>query len=246
VVILSGVVNAGGSAASKSKGDQHWTFGFTFAAWRIPGGQIQTTSLRLHRKVTDAELAGFSGKITPYAILRIQADVVTGLLESVVDYAVLDDQELQGYVLQLQKPVVRNDPIFGELILDRRSDFYASEIAWCGASIKLRLEPEAHGDLTGALKTAHSLWEDQTGWHQKIQEYAAAKLLPLKNRLWLDDDEADLTADEFLQKMSLESITACAEGRFEFWHSDGELFWGHSIQINGTLADGPTRADIPG
>ena len=36
------------------------------------------------------------------------------------------------------------------------------------------------------------------------------------------------------------------DGRFEFWHEDGGLFWGRSIHVRGTLTAGPTDADIPG
>ncbi len=46
--------------------------------------------------------------------------------------------------------------------------------------------------------------------------------------------------------MSLASISVSEEGSFSFWHSDGDLFWGHSIMIAGNLTDGLTDADIPG
>ena len=46
--------------------------------------------------------------------------------------------------------------------------------------------------------------------------------------------------------MKLESISVRNNGSFDFWHNDGDLFWGHSIQISGNLTDGPKRADIPG
>jgi hypothetical protein len=46
--------------------------------------------------------------------------------------------------------------------------------------------------------------------------------------------------------MRLTSITVGHGGRFTFWHEDGDLFWGHSITVSGTLAKGPTDADIPG
>ena len=72
------------------------------------------------------------------------------------------------------------------------------------------------------------------------------ELLPLKNENWLDEDEAELSPDEFKDRMTLESITVYPSGSFDFWHNDGDLFWGHSIQISGNLSDGPKHADIPG
>jgi hypothetical protein len=46
--------------------------------------------------------------------------------------------------------------------------------------------------------------------------------------------------------MILESIAFEADGDFTFWHDDGEMFRGHSIEVRGNLADGITDADIPG
>lgn len=36
------------------------------------------------------------------------------------------------------------------------------------------------------------------------------------------------------------------DGQFEFWHNDGDMFYGHSIQISGSLKEGLTDSDIPG
>lgn len=46
--------------------------------------------------------------------------------------------------------------------------------------------------------------------------------------------------------MKLESISIQPNGEFEFWHNDGDLFYGHSIQISGSLEKGLTHSDIPG
>jgi hypothetical protein len=46
--------------------------------------------------------------------------------------------------------------------------------------------------------------------------------------------------------MTWAAVTAHPDGSFEFWHDDGDLFYGHSIYIRGSLSGGPNRADIPG
>ena len=89
-------------------------------------------------------------------------------------------------------------------------------------------------------------WADQAGWKRKVDEFAVAELLPLKNRSWLDDGEAELTPKQFKSRMKLMSVSVAEDGRFEFWHNDGDLFWGHSIQLCGTLKEGLNAADIPG
>ena len=90
------------------------------------------------------------------------------------------------------------------------------------------------------------LYNDQTNWNNKIVDYATSELLPLKNDSWLEEDEAEITEEQFKERMELESITVCKDGSFEFWHSDGELFWGHSIVIYGNIVDGPDDSDISG
>ena len=55
-----------------------------------------------------------------------------------------------------------------------------------------------------------------------------------------------ITEKEFLDRMKLESISIQPEGAFEFYHRDGNLFYGHSIQISGSLEKGLTHSDIPG
>jgi hypothetical protein len=71
-------------------------------------------------------------------------------------------------------------------------------------------------------------------------------LLPLKNDTWLQKGESPLTEADFLKRMRLQSIWFGEDGSFEFWHNDGDLFWGHSIEVRGNLKDGLTEADIPG
>lgn len=96
------------------------------------------------------------------------------------------------------------------------------------------------------LEAATRLFSEQARWHHRVREYAVEQLLPLKNDTWLDEDEEAMSADEFLSKMSLESICVDESGDLTFWHNDGDLFWGHAIEIRGDLSDGLTDADIPG
>ena len=72
------------------------------------------------------------------------------------------------------------------------------------------------------------------------------ELLPLKNETWLEEGESPFSAEKFKSRMMLQSISIYPNGDIEFWHDDGDLFWGHSIQISGSLDEGLSEADIPG
>ena len=97
-----------------------------------------------------------------------------------------------------------------------------------------------------SVRTAEILWGDQAAWKRKVDDFAVRKLLSLKNGAWRDDGEARLTPAAFKKRMKLRSLSVDGDGRFEFWHDDGDPFGGHSIQIVGSLRKGLTRADLPG
>ncbi len=254
VVDVVGVISARGAGGGQSRGEELWTLLFGFDAWRIDGGGVQTGALTIRRKVTDEQLRSFQESIRPHRILRIRAcvgprtaadETREALLESIVE---LDapDAELRDHAKQMQETVTHEDGVFGTLTLDRSVDWYTAKTVWNGHSVKLNCSVEAPDDLDEALQIARSLWRDQDGWKQRIEDFAVAELLPLKNDNWLDEDEAEVTADQFRSRMTLEAVTVYPDGSFEFWHNDGDLFWGHAILIDGNLSEGPTGADIPG
>jgi hypothetical protein len=97
-----------------------------------------------------------------------------------------------------------------------------------------------------ALGVARSLWAAQREWSRRITDAAIKDFLDLKNESWLDEGESEPTQEEFAERMAVEAISIRADGSFEFWHDDGDLFWGHSIMVSGNLRDGPTDAGIHG
>lgn len=145
-----------------------------------------------------------------------------------------------------RRPVTFDDPSFGAFTLDRGIDWFTGQAVWNGVPVALNLSSKESEEVEAALETARALWRSQESWSRRIADYAAQELLPLKNESWLDEGEAELTADQFKARMRLEAITVHPDGSFVFWHNDGDLFWGHSIQISGSLSEGPTDADIPG
>src|SRR5262249_40338436 len=141
-------------------------------------------------------------------------------------------------------PVTLNDANFGKLTLDRRVDWFTAQVDWDGKPVSLNLSDSAA--VEKSLKVATALWQKQREWNRRIRDFAVQDLLPLKNESGLDEDETALSGDEFTDRMTLESITVFPNESFDFWHNDGDQFLGHSIQISGSLSEGPTRADIPG
>ena len=250
---LTGVVSANGVGASRSRGQKLWSLLLTLDAWRIGSEPVQTKPITLRRRVTDSELKAFQESIDSETAIKIRARVAMdntfgspqGQLEEFigVDSA---DSELHSRLTELQKPVTHADERFGTLTFDRRVSWYSGTAKWNGQTVNLNVNVESDNELESALMVAYALWDNESNWQQRVVDYAVEKLLPLKNDNWLADDETELNSKQFKSKMTLESISVHADGGFEFWHDDGDLFWGHSIQISGNLSDGLTNADIPG
>jgi hypothetical protein len=115
-------------------------------------------------------------------------------------------------------------------------------------SVRLALNSDSDAETfpQDSLTHARTLWSEQERWDAEIRDYMVKELLDLKNGNWLDKEEAELSEDEFLQRVSLESITVSSKGAFEFWYADGDLFWGHSIMVSGSLDGGIDDAGIHG
>jgi hypothetical protein len=253
LVDVFGVLSASGVNGSWSQGDTLWTLLFGFASWRIRGGPLQTQELIVRRKVREKEIQKYRNLVKPKVVTRIRArvveDSVFGRPEALLVRVVgrdKSDAALNADVNRLQQPVRIKDKTFGTFTLDRSVDGYEGRAAWNGQRVRLSLSAHEPADVERALQVARTLWRAQKTWRAKVLAYAVKQLLPLKNDNWLGDDERPLTAKQFQARMKLESITVSPDGSFEFWHDDGDLFWGHSIQIMGSLAKGLYHADIPG
>lgn len=246
-----GVVAPSGAAGCRAGGTDLWSLLFGFEAWRFLGEELRTGKLRISKDVTDEELAKYRRQIKAYDVVRIRARVgesaFGGHQAILVEFLGADasDHELKQFSEKLQEPETFEDAVFGTCTLNRDVDWFTANVVWDGQEIILNLD-NSEEDVEEAVNVAHTLWQDQGGWSRRIRAFAVQELLPMKNEGWLDDGEDELTPDEFLARMTLESLHVHADGSFDFWHDDGDLFWGHAIEISGNLEDGPTRADIPG
>ena len=240
-------------ASATSAGPGQWRLQLALEAWRSEDGPVRLQRLMLHQPVDDAAFERQRDALTPYRVLdlrvRLLEDSIPGtpqaLLEQVVGFDDAD-AELRAHAEALQQPVTHEDPQLGVFTLDRRVGWFCAHTAWRGREIELQLEADQPDEVAAALQAAHALWADDAAWEQRVRAYAVEQLLPLKNEYWLDEDEAPLTPEAFTARMTLRSIGLTPEGGFDFWHDDGDLFGGHAIRISGSLATGPSEADIPG
>jgi hypothetical protein len=247
---ILGVVSASGVGGAKV--DDSWRLVFHFDGWCQPGLAIQPEELRIEMAVSEEELLSYMAEISAYDILHVRGRVAlhpAGRMQAGVEKIVstaVNDAELEVYAGERQKPVVYQDPRFGTFTLNRSLNWFSAELLWAGQQVRLNLSMDDCDSIVQPLALAAKLWNSEAEWNTKIIDYAVENLLPLKNDVWLEEDEVELSAEDFKNRMSLEAITIYPLGSFEFWYDDGDLFWGHSIMVSGSLAGGLADAGIHG
>ena len=100
-------------------------------------------------------------------------------------------------------------------------------------------------EIRDARKQMAAFWDSRTERIDRVKQYCANELLSLKNESWLSDGEDSVSEEEFVKKLQWQEMEASLDG-ITLYFSDGDLFWGHDIEVeidkNGNLIS----ADIVG
>jgi uncharacterized protein (TIGR03067 family) len=138
------------------------------------------------------------------------------------------------------------DEVLGRLAWDDNLNWYSGKIAKGDISVEVSLTRDQHGSVDRTQARARHVVQNLPTYIELARRYAVENLLDLKNDNWLDEEEEPLTAAAFRQRMTLESMVFSSNGGITFYHDDGNLFWGHCIQICVDAQDQCVGADIPG
>ncbi|MEM7477362.1 MAG: DUF2262 domain-containing protein [Planctomycetota bacterium] len=246
-IVIDGVVSPSGQGGWPGGNDDYEVHCFSFSAWKKLDEPTIQRELTILRPVPPE--ADYWDDFPKHSIQRIRVFLSGDEFRAVLEEPLPLDApapELEAIAQELQNPVIFPTEVFGDLFLNRSVNWFEGEATWNKQRVRVTFpvdEEQAHGV---ALKAAESLWLDQAKWKERIEKYAAEKLLAVKNDIWLEDDEPQVTSEQFIARMTLTSISFDSDGGFEFWFDDGDLFWGHSIMVSGNLNDGPSDAAFHG
>ena len=136
------------------------------------------------------------------------------------------------------------------LCYEERLNWYTGQIEIAGVQVALYLSPDADQGLEPALRRAREVLAEFAAYHRRAEEYAVQELQPLKNEYWLEDlgndEEPPLKAEQFTSRMTLEALVFEPDGDVTFYYDDGDLFFGHEIEVGMDATDAFVHADIPG
>lgn len=233
----------------------------------VDDGKLRTTfeldeSARPKRITQTLDYNGPDGPPDPNPIIlhylyRIEGDTLvfcTGphgqFPEKISDeYGIVTLERDRGPMPERRKPSGKKplrDDLLGELPWEDNFNWYSGELELGGTKITVTLNPDDEGAVTASVARAKQIVSRFEYYRSLVADFAVAELLELKNDTWLDEGEPKVTAANFKSKLVLESFTAYANGRVEFWHYDGQLFLGHSIEVTLDENDKCLSANIAG
>jgi hypothetical protein len=210
---------------------------FTFCAYIKNDSELIENDIYVTKEIRSIE-SNVKG-IEPLTIVQISGEEYTHhdhkriklnrLIKSNVN-----NKNLEKILVKRKEPVIYESAILGKFELDRRLDWFEGKIDWNGKMIDIFLSGE-HGSLDITEKNAIMIVQDHHNWEKYIKEKVCEELLSLKNESWLEEDEKPMTADDFMSKIFIESITVHDSDEFEMCFNDGDLFWGHAITVETDL-----------
>lgn len=240
------VTGANGFGGGKSRGEELWTATIGLTAW------MEEDSPDIHRgefvltTVGDEQLLEHLRRRAPRDFIikcraRASEDGRHLLLLNLPEPGF--DPDLKAILEEQKKPVTFQEEGLGAFTLNRQVNWFETELDWLGTTISLTIDRDE--DRTETLQKAKDLLASAADWDRRIREYAADDLLSTAND-WAEDGEEPITREGFMERMELESIEIRADGSFDFWFADGDMFYGHSIHVSGDMEHGPDRADMEG
>jgi len=248
---ICAVTGPNGFGGGKGPKEEFWTASIGLIAWREEDGPIHRGNWGL-LALADDTLLDYLRRAAPRdSVIRARVRrALNGERFLLVGMpSKINDPELKAILDETMEPVTFQEEGIGVFTLDRTVNWFEAEVDWLGAPISLEFDQDEN--RADCLMYAHTLLEHQQEWDGKIRSFAAKELLE-NARDWAADaaeegeGPPELTEEAFMQRMELQSIELREDGSFDFWFGDGDLFWGHSIRVSGSMDEGPTDADMEG
>ena len=149
-----------------------------------------------------------------------------------------------------RKTAAQNPPItdqtIGTLNFDERLQWFYIEHPGGTQLASLRIETADRGRANTLLDVARALLSDLDSIDRHCKQFAADRLLDLKNHEWRESGEVIIPESRFIASMSLESVSIDSQGAITANYQDGGMFGGHTIVIEVGLDHRPIDAAVTG
>lgn len=259
------VVTEGEMSAGRSGQDEYWTASITILAYiDVRSGELFEGKRRIEWLVNDKECRS-SKKIYNLKGQKIYQLIVRESLPYENEYThdtfekghwlmLVDvkkrnyhNAQLEDILKEYQKEVSIHPQGCQKLILDKSLGIFSGEGNWNHEECYIHLDTDGEGIETAdeALKTFQELMANGEVWDQKAREYAADELTELANE-WAEENDLEITHEDFAKRMVISEVCVSLEGDFELFYNDDDMFYGHVIIVSGNIHEGFKDAYIAG
>lgn len=222
--------------------------GVIYIGWHEGDGPITEARGRVLLSCDEATYRAYSKQIKSYSVLHIRGeqDGETFLAKEFLAVNAEPTELEQAFLTQAALPVTFTDPQFGEFVQNKQVDIFEGTLEHRGQTISITL------DAKEDIETLRFLFSYMDTLLEQASRYAAEKLLDLGNNWCFDAWEGEekefvpMTAEDFMARIRLTSISLSEDESFSLWYDDGDIFWGHAIEVDGNKAEGFTNASIQG
>lgn len=159
--------------------------------------------------------------------------------------------EYNAYLAQVyaewDTPVTMQSEIFGQLIYNKRYEYYDGSFNWLGTQVRMKIDDE-EDNAAESLEYAEKLCRNCVEWDRKFKESIAEELTYLANDWLRDADKPEITEEEFVSRITMEliDISSYNNGTFYVWYDDDDIFAGHSVTVYGNFIEGVTHTNMEG
>ncbi len=148
------------------------------------------------------------------------------------------------------KPVIMEDTVLGTMTLNKEFGMFEGVFKWNGNDISILLEIDENNQSSweDSCNIAKKMVTEMKKWDKTMRIFSAKELTSLANEWTEYDDEnaAPVTEEIFAERISLSELSFSCDNSFTAYYNDDDMFWGHSIEVCGSLDNGVEHANIIG
>ena len=147
---------------------------------------------------------------------------------------------------EFNEPVYMHSELFGELELNKKYGYFWGSFDWLGTEIEVSFHTDEEEDEK-CLANLEQFCREAERRDKEIRDYAAEELTYLAND-WRDDDHLDheISEEEFKRRIKISSAEMSAEGDYDVWFDDDDMFASHSVHVSGDALGAPNYAQMEG
>lgn len=121
--------------------------------------------------------------------------------------------------------------IFGTLKYDAKMEWYVGSFNFNNNPIDICVPAEDDNCFQACLLQLERIYNQLENIDKSAKEFAVKELLEEKNGEWLADGESKISEEEFISRISLESIIIGNGQSSEFFYDDDGLFFDHAVLL---------------